>query len=82
MHLGIPIVARNVGGIREILVHAKNYPLILIDNNQINSLRQELANALNSIDRLKQEASDCETHFFKVQRYLDEHYQMYQTLSM
>lgn len=81
MHLGIPILSRNVGGISEIKEKVKDYPLILINNNELELFPQFIANALNSINDLNMEASNCDTSFFKVERYINEHYQMYQTLA-
>jgi L-malate glycosyltransferase len=77
MHAKVPIVARNTGGISEILAAVPEYPLLLSDQSEPESLGNLLQEVCTRYPELMAQANISDTSYFKKSRMLEEHCALY-----
>lgn len=77
MRYRIPIISRSVGGIPEIKSAANTYPLILVNDNQMDDLDIIILDVINNINILRESANSSDLSFFEPERLVSQHYQVY-----
>lgn len=77
MQLGIPILARSVGGIPEIKDKAPSYPLIVVKSNDPKILAEKLQEMIRDLPQLRKKAEKTNVTFFLPNRLIGELIDLY-----
>ncbi len=80
MHAKIPIISRELGGVKEILERTPGYPLLFFQDSDPESPGKVIQHVVDNYSELARQAENTDVSYFRTSRMLENHCELYSSI--